>query len=80
MKKVIRVKTSSGRIIPVLENQLEEYLKAGCVELKDEEVLADSVIQPPKIEDTLICPICGYQATTKKGLRMHKLRKHGLKD
>ena len=77
--EIIRVKAPNGREIPIDKNQLENYLKAGCVVIPDEQIIFNSEIKPPEIEETLICPLCGFKAKSKNGLKTHKKRKHDIK-
>ena len=78
MNAIVKVITPAGRVIPILSNQVEDYLKAGCKVMSDEDIINQAPIKPPDIEDTLICPICGLQTKTKKGLLTHKKSKHSI--
>ena len=81
MERVLRIKTENGRIIPINESQLEDYLKIeGTVLLKDEDIVAASIIKPPSSVVNLICPICGKEFKNRGLLAIHKEKEHDLKN
>jgi hypothetical protein len=77
----VRIKKPDGSIIEVDERYVDVALKVskGKV-LTEEETIQSSVIKPPEPEkESLVCPICGYEAKNEKALRMHRFAKHERK-
>ncbi len=78
MKYIYIRRLEDGALLDIPEDQWPMHEKRGGFklvtvpqeELKQEEVPIESLKGPQ-------CPVCGFQAKSDTGLRVHKRRKHG---
>jgi hypothetical protein len=77
--KFFYLKTDDGRTVEIPENHLDMTKKLHPTWMVMEETQeAKNELVPPKTPkgSTLACPICGIEATSIKGLKLHKSKKH----
>ena len=74
-RKFVYVRTPSGKIVDIPLKQLEATLKQPGMSLVSREV-ADKSIEAPVVDTNVLeCPLCGFVAKTKSGVRLHN-KKH----
>lgn len=63
-------------VVDIPENHIEATLKRNPLwEIVDEREKPNE-IEPPAIEPTFTCPLCGKETRTENGLKIHKTTLH----
>ena len=76
MNYVYVKRLKDGAVMDIPEAHLEETLKKGFeLVRKIEPLYENATVEPPKVENSFECPICGFIAKSEFGLKTHK-RKH----